>query len=146
MNDGEAERTAPRRGADDGEDTERALESDIERLRSELGAMVEELDRRRHDAFDVRLQLRRHAGLVAAVAGGAVVLLVAGLVAWTSSRRRQDRLLVRLQHLGRAVAIMARHPERLERALEGRTPTPGAAVGSALAKVAGAVGQRAILG
>jgi hypothetical protein len=144
MNDREAEHaTTERKG--NGEDTERALESDIERLRGELDAMVDELDRRRHEAFDVRLQLRRHRGLVVGVAAVAVLLTGAGLYAWAASRRRQDRLLVRMQHLARAIAIMARNPERLERALEGR-PQPGSVITSALTKVAGAAGQRAILG
>jgi hypothetical protein len=105
--------------------------------------MVGELDRRRREAFDLRLQARRHAGRVAAVGSVAIVLALAGLAAWTSSRRRQDRLLVKLQNLGRAVAIMSRHPDRLERALEG-TPQPGTAIVSALAGVAGAAGRRAI--
>jgi hypothetical protein len=146
MNDRDAERaTGNGRDERDGEDTERALESDIVRLRTELDGMVSELDRRRHEALDVRLQLRRHAGLVATVGTVALVLAVAGIAAWTSSRRRQNRLLVRLQNLGRAVAIMSRHPERLERAMEGR-PQPGTAVTAALANIAGAAGRRALLG
>ena len=40
---------------------------------------------------------------------------------------------------------LSRHPERLERAMEGR-PEPGTAVASALASIAGAAGRRAILG
>lgn len=129
----------------DGEDVERALESEIEGLRGELDGIVGELDRRRHEAFDLRLQLRRHKGFVTGVGIVAAVLVVAGVAAWMQSRRRQDRLLVRLQNLGRAVATMSRHPERLERALEGR-PQPGPAITSALAKIAGAAGRRAILG
>jgi hypothetical protein len=145
MNGRDAERATANGGERDGEETERAIESDIERLRGELDGMVGELDRRRHEAFDVRLQARRHAGLVAAVGAVAVVLTVAGFAAWTSSRRRQDRLLTRLQNLARVVVAMSRHPERLERAMEGR-PQPGTAVASALASVAGAAGRRAILG
>ena len=128
---------------DRGERAERALESDIERLRGELDGMVGELDRRRHEAFDLRLQLRRHAGVVATVGGVAIGVAIAGIAAWASARRRQDRLLVRLQNLGRAVAIMARHPDRLERALEGR-PQSGTAVASALIGMAGEAGRRAI--
>jgi hypothetical protein len=145
MNGGDAPRAAADRKDDGGEDTERVLESEIGRLRDDLDAMVGELDRRRHEAFDVRLQLRRHAGVVAAVGGVAVVLVVGGIAVWTASRRRQDRLLVRLQNLARAVAIMSRHPDRLERALE-RRPEPATAITSALASVAGAAGRRALLG
>lgn len=122
---------------------EQAIESQIVRLRGELGEIVGELDRRRHEAFDLRLQLRRHAGVVVGIGTVAVVLAVGGLALWGASRRRQERLLVRMQNLARAVAIMSRHPERLERALAGR-PQPGTAVATALTKVAGAVAQRAI--
>jgi hypothetical protein len=145
MNAGDAPRTVDERKDGGGEDAERALESEIGRLRDDLDAMIGELDRRRHEALDVRLQLRRHSGVVAAVGGVAVVLVLAGFAAWTASRRRQDRLLVRLQNLARAVVIMSRNPARLERALEGRAQ-PGAAVASAIATVAGAAGRRAILG
>jgi hypothetical protein len=136
-------RTDERKG--DGQDTERALESDIERLRGELDGMVSELDRRRHEALDLRLQLRRHSGVVAALGVVAVLVSVVGVMAWSASRRRQDRLVDRVQNLARAIAIMSRNPDRLERALEGKRPA-GSAVTSAIAKLAGAAGQRAILG
>jgi hypothetical protein len=144
MTEGNAQQTAADRKPD-GQDDERAIESEIVRLRGDLDGIVGELDRRRHEAFDVRLQLRRHSGLVAAVGGVTIVLVVAGVAAWSASRRRQDRLLVRLQHLARAIAIMSRHPERLERALEGQ-PQPGTAITGALASIASAAGRRAILG
>jgi hypothetical protein len=148
MNDGDDPRTpdAPEHTASlEGEAQERAIESHIVHLRDELGEIVGELDRRRHEAFDVRLQVRRHAGIVATVATVAVVVAIGGFVAWRASRRRQRSMLVRMQNLGRAVAIMARDPDRLERALS-RRPEPGAAVMTALGKVAGAAGQRALLG
>jgi len=128
----------------DGEGVERAIERDIGQLRGELDGIVNELDRRRHEAFDVRLQLRRHR--TAVTTAGAILALVAvgGFVVWRNSRRRQDQLLVRLQNLGRAIAIMSRNPDRLARALEGR-PEPGRAALSALARVAGAAGRRAVL-
>jgi hypothetical protein len=56
---------------------------EIDVLRHELGGLVAELDRRRHEALDVRLQARRHPVLVAAVVtvgallvGGAIALIV----------------------------------------------------------------------
>jgi hypothetical protein len=128
-----------------GEREEQALESQIVHLRDELGEIVGEIDRRRHEAFDLRLQMRRHAGVVAAIGGVALVLAIGGFAVWRASRRRQQNVLERVQNLGRAIAIMARNPDRLERALEGR-PQPGTAAVTALAKLAGAAGQRAILG
>jgi hypothetical protein len=111
----------------------RVLEDQIHRIRDELDEMVGELDRRRHDALDVRLQVRRHAGLVAVVGVVVATVAIGGVIAWTASRRRQDRLVARLQQLGRAVVVMSRRPgERLE-------PAPAPATGplTALAQVAG---------
>ena len=92
-----------------GEATERAIEQDIDRLRDQLDGMVGELDRRRHEAFDVRLQLRRHATAVATVGVVGAVLVVGGFVAWRNARRRQDQLLV---HLGRLVVAAGRRAAR----------------------------------
>ena len=128
----------------DGEAAERVIEREIGDLRQDLDGIVNELDRRRHEAFDVRLQLRRHRTAVVTAGAVAVLIAVGGFVAWRNARLRQDRFAVRLQNLGRAFAIMARNPERLERALEGR-PDPGRAALSALAGIAGAAGRRAVL-
>jgi prefoldin subunit 5 len=104
--------------AADGADAERRLESQIENLRSELDAMIGELDRRRHEALDIRLQLRRHGRLVVAIGAGAAVLMMAAAVVWGSSRRRQHRLLERMENLAWALDLMSRHPSQLQRALE----------------------------
>ena len=93
----------------DGEATERAIEHDIDRLRDRLDGMVGELDRRRHEALDVRLQLRRHGTAVATVGVVATVLVIGGFVAWRNARRRQDQLLV---HLGRLVVAAGRRAAR----------------------------------
>jgi hypothetical protein len=106
----EAEPTRGDSGNERGAEAERALESEIERLRTEIDAMVGELDRRRHEAFDVRLQMRRHAGLVVAVGSAAVMLALVAGAAWTSSRRRQDRLHLRVGILARAVDALSRRP------------------------------------
>jgi len=92
-----------------GEATERAIEQDIDRLRDQLDGMVGELDRRRHEALDVRLQLRRHGTAVATVGVVATVLVVGGFVAWRNARRRQDQLLV---HLGQFVVAAGRRAAR----------------------------------
>ena len=92
-----------------GEATERAIEHDIDRLRDQLDGMVGELDRRRHEVFDVRLQLRRHGTAVATVGVVAAVLVVGGFVAWRNARRRQDQLLV---HLGRLVVAAGQRAVR----------------------------------
>ena len=58
----------------------RYLGAEIAELREELGGLVAELDRRRHDLLDVRLQLRRHV-VEATVTAVAIIGAVVGL-AW----------------------------------------------------------------
>lgn len=89
------------------------IEQEISTLRVEIGDLVGELDRRRREAFDLRLQARRHpvalslAGLtVAVVLGGAVALLVRGRQRRRSPSHRARQLRFALQ---RAI----RHPERI---------------------------------
>jgi hypothetical protein len=89
----------------------RHLASEISALRQELGEMVAELDRRRHELTDVRLQAKRHAGVLALVAGA---LLAAGMgFVWlTMARRARHRRLltptVWLRHaMGRALSVPA---------------------------------------
>ena len=112
MGEGTVDVTAntPARGdGAEGEATERAIEHDIDRLRDRLDGMVGELDRRRQEAFDVRLQLRRHSTAVTTAGVVAGVLVVAGFVAWRNARRRQNQLLV---HLGQLVVAAGRRAAR----------------------------------
>ncbi len=109
------------------------IEKELSTLREEIGDLVGELDRRRRELFDVRLQLRRHplavplAGLaVAVVLGGAVALLV-------RNERRKRRPSHKVRQLRRAVGRMVAHPERIGRG----EPPPAekilAAIGTAAA-------------
>ena len=61
------------------------LRTDIEDARDGLGVYVSELDRRRHDAFDLRLQLKKHKALAIGV-GVAAAAVGVGVV--FRSRRR----------------------------------------------------------
>jgi hypothetical protein len=68
----------------------REIERDIEHLRSRLDKSLAELDRRRHELTDVRLQMQRHPGVF--IGAGAVVALMVGGVAfavWRSHKREQ---------------------------------------------------------
>jgi hypothetical protein len=89
------------------------LQGEIEALREELGPLVAEVDRRRHEMVDVKLQLRRHAWQVAAGAAGLAVV-VAGIV-WLGVRRasKQRRLLYRAARLREGVARLIEHPQRV---------------------------------
>ena len=76
------------------------LTAEANRVRSNLLRKVEQLDHRRHDAFDIRLQLERHF-LQVAILGGAIVVATAAAVALiahrlttASERRRRGRWLL----------------------------------------------------
>ena len=91
------------------------LELNVELVRQRLDATIRELDRRRHDAFDVRRQLRRRA---LPVIGGMVALAatVAALTVWAVRRRiARHRLRPKLQRLRYAVGRMIAKPDRVAR-------------------------------
>ncbi len=91
----------------------RRVSGEIETLRGELGTLVAELDRRRHEALDLGLQVRRHPAVVAVVAGLAAIA-VGGLIAFAvRSRRERRRPTVRAREARRALARLLEHPERV---------------------------------
>ncbi|HYD48637.1 MAG TPA: hypothetical protein VEB21_09830 [Terriglobales bacterium] len=125
---------------DDGEVGE--IEDEIEALRSELGNLVGELDRRRHEMTNMQLQASRHS--TALIVGGiAAALLVAGLVAYGRRARQPDPLPLRLRKLGQAARVVSHDPDRLLRAIE-RKPDTKMAIMAALTKIAGTAGTRAV--
>jgi cell division ATPase FtsA len=92
------------------EDTRAELEREAERARARLLSTLDVLDRRRHDAFDVKLQVHKHLGAVASVAAG-IVVVAGGAVAISAIRassRRRHKGRARMQ----AFARMWRNPER----------------------------------
>jgi hypothetical protein len=93
-------------------ETVRQLAGEIATLREELAGLVAELDRRRHEALDVKLQVKRH-GVEMALTAAALVAAAAGFVwlgAWRS-RRRED-LLSRGTKLRRALSRIIDKPDR----------------------------------
>lgn len=96
-----------------GEDAVGRVEDEIDSLRGELGGLVAELDRRRHEAFDLRLQLQRHP-VAAAIAAAAAALVVGGALALVvRARRERRRPSVRARQARRALARLLDHPERV---------------------------------
>ncbi len=117
---------------------------DIDVLRDEIGGLVAELDRRRHEAFDVGLQLRRHP-LVAAAAVSTVALVVGGLVAAAiRARRRRQSRVEQARRLRRAFGRMVRHPEEFDREPGILERVAMAAVGVAATTLAKQLVQRAV--
>jgi hypothetical protein len=90
-----------------------AVGGEIAVVREELDTLLGELDRRRHEALDVPLQLRRHAfGISLTIL--ALVFTATGSV-WLTlwRRRRTERLGARAGRLRQAVSRMTEHPERV---------------------------------
>lgn len=96
----------------------RTLSQEIARMRIRLTAVLTELDRRRHNAIDVKHLAREHAG---AVAAGALVLAAIVATPVLKVRRRRQRrwahqgvtLIDRPRRLGRALGRVAHDPDRL---------------------------------
>ena len=94
-------------------DTVHELGSEVAHVRDDLDVLLGELDRRRHEALDVPLQLRRHA-LGAGLTVLAFTLAAAGSVGLTTwRRRRRKQLRARAGRLSQAIARMTEHPERV---------------------------------
>ncbi len=107
------------------EDAVGRVEGEIDSLRGELGGLVAELDRRRHEAFDLRLQLQRHP-VAAAIAAAAAALVVGGAIALVvRGRRERRRPAVRARETRRALARLLEHPDRVaaERGVANRVAT-----------------------
>jgi hypothetical protein len=94
-------------------ESSRQLEGEIALLRDELGGLVAELDRRRHELMDIKLQARRHV-VGATLTGVGLLASAAGLVwlgAWRKRRRRTTA--ARVGRLREAVSRMVERPERV---------------------------------
>ena len=109
-------------------ETVHELGNEVAHVRDELDVLLGELDRRRHEALDVPLQLRRHA-VGAGLTALAFTLAAAGSV-WLTMwhRRRRARLGARVGRLSQAIARMTEHPDRVatERALPAKIVTAAA--------------------
>ncbi len=120
------------------QESTRQLDGEIAALREELAGLVAELDRRRHELLDVKLQFQRHA-LRMALTSVALLATASGFVwlgAWHSRRRRTT--LSRLGRLREAVSRMIARPERVaaEPGIPARilTAAANAAVATAIKK------------
>jgi hypothetical protein len=69
------------------------IEREVARIRGRIGDMVQELDRRRHELTDWKLQARRHGGKLA-IAGVAVAALIGLSVVVKTRRKRRQRHIV----------------------------------------------------
>ena len=99
----------------------RALEGEISDIRSRLDVSLAELDRRRHELTDVKLQARRHPGAV--VVAGVVVLGVLGGVAYAIyAARQRNKPVSKAKRLRRALARMIDQPEQVAKGTDPTVP------------------------
>jgi hypothetical protein len=115
----------------------RRIEQNIDETRDHLGDLLTELNRRRRDALNIRLQMQRRPAAVV-LAAVAVVGALAGIVVLAVHRRHRRRSLGgRADRMRVALRAIASHPELLAQ----REPTVSrkvaAAGGSAVASVLG---------
>jgi hypothetical protein len=106
-------------------------------LRQDLGSIVSELDRRRRELLDVRLQMRRHPMVVVAAGGAAALLLGAAVALLLRQRRHRRQPTTRVREARRALARLLDHPERVgaEPSMRVKIATAaGVAAGSAVAR------------
>jgi len=115
----------------------RELGQETEATRQELDALAMELDYRRHQAFDWRLQVRRHARALALLGVGVGVVVGLGIAASIARKRRRQTLAGRLSaltdwgdRLGHALGRIADDPDRLAKKEPAARPSGAAAVGS----------------
>jgi hypothetical protein len=118
----------------------RAIEREIRGHRGELSTLVGELNRRRQELTDVKLQLRRHGMGVATglLATGAVIVGSFLYARWRA--RRYNSLIARGGRLREAVGRMIDRPERVA-----SEPTVGQRLLASAGSAAAAVLIKAIL-
>ena len=92
----------------------RVLETEIEHLRTRLDRSLSELDRRRHELLDYKLQLRRHPQVLL-IAGGVMLLLFGGVAYSVYSSRRQSLAVRRARKYKGAMRRAVDQPENVAR-------------------------------
>jgi len=115
----------------------RVLERNIDEMRDHLSELLNELNRRRRDAMNIRLQMQRRPVAVVLTAV-AVVGAIAGIVALAITRWHHRRsLLGRADRMRLALRRIAAHPELLAEPEATVSHKIAAAGGTALASVLG---------
>jgi hypothetical protein len=73
------------------EESPARLEREVDELRDRMTGLVGELDRRRHELFDWRLQLRRHGRTLGLVGAGLAAVFWGARALARRRNRRHDR-------------------------------------------------------
>lgn len=98
-----------------GSPKERAIELSmaISQQRDRLGMILSELEHRRRDLFDIRLQLRRNAVPLMLLAAGIGGVIAASLGMRAKRIRNERRLVARFHRARRAVSRAIQDPDRV---------------------------------
>jgi hypothetical protein len=92
----------------------REIEHDIEHLRTRLDRSLAELDRRRHELTDIRLQMRKHPAVF--IGAGAVVVAMLGGMGYAIYRsRKREEMPQKAKRLRIAIGRAVDQPQRVAR-------------------------------
>jgi hypothetical protein len=92
------------------------LELEVQRRLSVLSDIVDELDQRRHELLDWRVQVGAHARRLRKSAAVAAVLGVVAVALAVRRSRQRRRLAARAERVTEALSRILEHPERVARA------------------------------
>jgi hypothetical protein len=110
----------------------REIEREIEYLRTRLDRSLAELDRRRHELTDIRLQMRKHPAVFIG-AGAAVALMLGGIGFAIYRSRKREELPQKAKRLRTAFRRAVDEPEKVARADPPVWQKMAAAVGTTIA-------------
>src|SRR5437868_910120 len=92
----------------------REIEREIEHLRTKLDRSLAELDKRRHELLDLKLQLKRHPGIFIG-AGGVVALMIGGVAFAIVRAHKREELPAKAHRFRIAVGRAVDKPQKVAR-------------------------------
>ncbi len=87
------------------------LEREVEEIRDNISGIVGELDRRGHELFDWRQQLRKNSTLLAAIGTSVLVGFGLTIAIGVANRRRRNRPFAKARRLREALSRIIDNPE-----------------------------------
>jgi hypothetical protein len=90
------------------------IEREIDDVRTRLDKTLAELDKRRHELMNVKLQVRRHPETLA-IAAGVLILAAGGVYLAVRRAQRRNEPLERARRFRLATRRAVQHPDRVAR-------------------------------